>query len=318
MSGKDDKKSTDKEDLLSTETRKKGRKVHLVTLIFYLLLVAVLTILAGIGIWSRKVYGPMNLSTATPSALKNWIMLRRFDKETPEIRRKLLLKYVEVYGPEAPGAEPNKACGFVKNLSRKYILERQEQTRIWEQNRFPLDKCRIEYRVKPQTDPAGSKYILPRDIVADESLKKSEQEVKAIAPATRMEANIRYLVREWFLWKMEEYAKTDDSKKLDFLLKTVQEINYWQEFYIESLVALDLPRLETLELYREFMLTIYWWYEISDDTESLARLLWFKDALVSVMTAQQTGRPPQAPVYREPNSGLLNRSPFDLFRFFKR
>lgn len=331
MTGKNRKKTVTGSSSFSggTECRKR-RRFHLMTLIFYFLLVVVLTVLAGVGIWAKIVYGPMDIASADRKALKNWILLRRFDKESPETRRELLLKYVELYGPNAPiKSDHKKSIGFIKDLSRKYVLERQKKTLDWEKERYPLDLLRSEYSVKPslpgvvattskvsapntatsstgaakgqgQTGGQAQVFILPENIQASDHLKDLEQKVKAIPAATRMEQNLRYLVRDWFFWKMEEYARQADAEKLPFLLKTVDQIDYWQEFYVQSLIDLDLPRLGTLELYRDFMLTIYWWYEASENTQDLARLLWFKDALVSIMVARQIGMEPQAPVFKTP------------------
>lgn len=287
---------------------KKRRRFYLTTLIFYFLLAVVLTFLAGVGIWGKIVYGPMNIAAADQKTLKNWILLRRFEKETTETRQELLQKYIEVYGPAAPIEKNRKeTAGFIKDLSKKFVLDRQTKTLAWEKDRFPLDLLRSEYQIKPIATNAGQNdskpaltpvYILPKNIQPTEQLKELEQKVKAIPAATRMEQNIRYLVRDWFFWKMEEYARQPDAEKLPFLLTTVKEIDYWQEFYVQSLVDLGLPRLGTLELYRDFMLSIYWWYEASKNTEDLAQLLWFKDALVSIIVAQQIGMPPQAPVFK--------------------
>ncbi len=277
-------------------------------MIFFFIVIVIVGL--GIGIWLRKFYGPMDIENADTAKLNGWLLLRDFSKETPEIRRQLLLRYLDFYGPDASKPAYHELVGATKSVTRFFFQKRQNRLEEWEKTRMERPCIRYEYRIirpsnQEKFDLSPTKkepfYIIPADIEPTDLLKealKEENRKHAMQATIRMELNCRYLAREWFLWKMDEYEKTPDAQKTNFLLKITDEFNWWQEFYQNSIVQMGLPRIKLLDVLREFDLTVSWWYENTNDVNELARLLWFKDLLITVTMARQAKLPFNAPVQR--------------------
>lgn len=254
-------------------------------------LVVFLVVVVLLAFWIHKYFGPMNLDHPDTDLLNTWLIARDFSKETPEVRQKLLVHYLKYYGPEAVYPSHSKLVGATKKITRHFFNRRLMRVQKWVDSRTLRTFARHEYHVRPQ-NLSVDRYILPEDIEPTTELETFRNS-KAYSPAPpaemRMELNCRYLVREWFLLKMKIYAGLPDEEKNDFIQKTAKEMEWWQNYYCDALRQMDLPQPGILDLIRELDLTILWWYEATPDSKELARLLWFKDLLISANVANLFG-----------------------------
>ncbi|MDO5580410.1 MAG: hypothetical protein Q4G69_04705 [Planctomycetia bacterium] len=281
----------------STEIPKKNKnwKIRFGRLLGrFLLFVLVVFLVVGVllALWIHKYFGPMNLDNPNADLLNTWLIVRDFSKETPEVREKLLINYLKHYGPEAEESVPSRLVGATKKITRHFFKSRLDRVQSWGDTRTCRSFVRSEYAVRPE-NLVKDRYVLPEDIKPTSELEafRTSKEYTSVPPAQmRTELNCRYLVREWFHWKMKIYSKLPEDKKNDFIRKSAKEMIWWQDFYCDILRRMDLPVPSLLELLRELDLTILWWYESTSDSEELARLLWFKDLLISANVANDFGR----------------------------
>lgn len=245
----------------------------------------------------RAFYDPIVPERATPTRLVRWAITRDL-RELPLAQQEILLqKYVELFGAGASDSERLSIPGWLKFFAKKCIVSRREQVAHWTDDHEQLPAFRDEYQiVRPEgvsggtggipffrRSTNGAKAVLSSDIHPTAMLRQILETPESIAvptPTTLAEANCRRFGKLWFQCKMNQYDQTPDAQKAEQLAKTAEELFWWQHCYNKHLKSIGLQELNDFEIMAEFSLMTTCWY--TDSTpEELARLLWYKDLVVS-------------------------------------
>ncbi|MDD3586264.1 MAG: hypothetical protein PHQ75_03705, partial [Thermoguttaceae bacterium] len=246
----------------------------------------------GIGYWFHKYCPPINVEKANPDVLTGWLLLRDFRSLDAQTQEGLLKQYLEYFGPQAKKVEKSRMFGVAVKIAAKYAGERNRRVEQWGQTRSKRLFARNEYMLSV-SDPekVKGKYIASTDIIpTDKLLKRLQEETQSEVPGpmTKTEGNCRVLTKRWFLMRMQEYDNEPDEEKIAFLEDLTEQLNWWQNYYNEFLVAMGLEPDGELELLRELSLLVCSWYDTTPP-EELARLLWFKDLVISVAVLRRMG-----------------------------
>lgn len=245
----------------------------------------------GIGYWFHKYCPSIKLERANADVLTGWLLLRDFRSLDSSTQEELLKAYLEHFGPNSKPVEKNNVYGAALRIAAKYAGERNRRVAQWGATRPKRLFARNEYAVSvADLERVKGQFIVSSEVVATRQLLQSLQTDKyeVPRPMTKTEGNCRILTKRWFLMRMNEYDRKPDKEKVAFLEELTRELDWWQNYYNDFLVAMGLERDGELELLRELSLLVCSWYEGTPPDE-LARVLWFKDLVVSVAVLQRAG-----------------------------
>lgn len=276
--------------------------------------VAVLILIAA-GYAGYRLYrlgsAPIDVKKATKTEAISWLALRDLSEESPETRSDLVNFYLEKFSDKEAtkdATEEETEKEFVlspklKNIAHTLLLDSDSDTLRWDEERERPSYFRIDYVVKRESD-ADSIYVLTTDVKPTASLLARRLEAidsakNANRKLSKFEKNIQTLLLQCFL----EYGKTYDStsdenkeKTLEILAERILEL---QRVYVKLRAAGGAQSQTRAELLRSFEKICDGWYAFADP-EELARGLWFKDVVVSVIVAREFGMknvyPPKLPV----------------------
>ncbi len=285
--------------------------------------VAALAILIAAGFVGYRLYrlgsAPIDVKNATKTEAISWLALRDFSEESPETRADLVNFYLDKFSDkeeiqEATQEETEKEFVLspkLKNIAHALLLDSDNETIRWEEERERPSYFRIDYVVKRESD-ADSIYVLSTDVKPTASLLARRQEAIAAAKnqnrkLSNFEKNIQTLLLQCFLEYGKTYDDTSDEEKgrtLEILADRVLEL---QAVYVKLRAAGGAKTQTRAELLRSFEKVCEGWYAFATP-EELACGLWFKDVVVSVIVARELGMknvyPPKLPVVSAaPESG---------------
>lgn len=276
--------------------------------------VATLLILIAAGYGGYRFYrlrsAPIDVKKATKTEAISWLALRDLSQESSETRSELVNFYLEKISDDEEIKEENQnnSQKFVlspklKNIANTLLLDSDNETIRWDEERERPSYFRIDYVVKRDSN-SDSIYVLTTDVKPTASLLARRQEAIDAAKnknrkLSKFEKNIQTLLLQCFLEYGKTYDSTSDEEKertLEILADRVLEL---QEVYVKLRAAGGAQAQTRAELLRSFEKVCEGWYAFADP-EELARGLWFKDVVVSVIVARELGMknvyPPKLPV----------------------
>ena len=287
---------------------------------FFVILAILLLVAAGIIGWMYRsvVTEPIpveKIEEAEPTELAGWLVLRDLEKETPEIKSKLAEKYFTPIRENVKIDLRTPLAQKLLPLTKKYIETREKTLSDWEATKRQRSFLRRDYAVQPAVDER--RVILSTDIAPTDSLRAELKEIADSGnpcvppPATRTEANIRTLLKNWFFANIARYDAAEEDQKFAEILSTTEQLRRIQKLYNDYLEEIGLERQTDLEMLRDFDFMTSSWYD-GTPPEELARLLWYKDLIVSVMVAERAGLTPSEKMIFRPEKkksklgGLIN------------
>lgn len=254
----------------------------------------------------QMLFTPIKIENADTFHLFGWAVARDLTKENPETQQDLSEAYFnEITNGAAKIDFQDKNVQKALPQVKKTILQREEMLDHWESIHKSDGSIKRLYKIaKTDTHAILSADISPSERLNAQiaSLKESK---KTMVPAaqTKMERNIRALTKAWFLSKIAAYDAADDQGKPKVLLDCADNLQHLQALYNQLRQEAGLQKVEDLAQLRELNFAVASWY---DDTpaDELARLLWFKDMLLSIMVARQAGLPPKidSMIFRSPET----------------
>ena len=264
------------------------------TLFFFGALFLVMALL--IGYWAKKFYAPIAVEQADASHLVGWLALRDLGSEKPEIRSALAEKYFEPIREDIQVDWNDPLAKKLIPFTKKYVQQREQVLADWEKQRDRRPLLRRDYTIDVAS-AAERLTLLSTDIRPSDELTAELDRLKnagktAVPPAqTTIERNIRVIMKNWFLYNMQKYDAAPPSGQFAVIESTAEQMQRLQKLFNDYLEQLGLKRLNDLEMMREFDFTVSSWYDGADPNE-LARLLWFKDLVLTVIVAQKAGLTP--------------------------
>ena len=298
--------------------------------------VAALAILIAAGYSGYRFYrvgsAPIDVKKATKTEAISWLALRDLSLESSETRSELVNFYLEKFSDNEEIKEENQNNSqkeFVlspklKNIAHTLLLDSDNETIRWDEERERPSYFRIDYVVKRDSN-SDSIYVLTTDVKPTASLLARRQEAIDAAKnknrkLSKFEKNIQTLLLQCFLEYGKTYDSTSDAEKertLEILADRVLEL---QEVYVKLRAAGGAQAQTRAELLRSFEKVCEGWYAFADP-EELARGLWFKDVVVSVIVARELGMknvyPPKLPVVSaEPESDASAASVWQTLQGF--
>lgn len=249
---------------------------------FRLILVVIGIVFLTINWWLGRCCPPISMERANPDTLVGWLIFRDLNKLNAEEQEEILKKYIEHFGPTATSKKSIMFRALTATI-KKYTAARTNRVVTWNKDRARLPFLRNEYHLVPNKSKPdifiGSDEIFPTPEL--ERTLQHRDEMKVPAVKTKAEGNCRMLSKKWFLYKIKQYDATPDEDKKIFLEEAADEMDWWRQYYNEYLSSFRLSQLTEVEVLREFSLLSQSWYQTCEPNE-LARLLWFKDLLVSI------------------------------------
>ncbi|MGI6402430.1 MAG: hypothetical protein ACOX0A_10065 [Thermoguttaceae bacterium] len=263
------------------------------------------------------VFAPINVANATNAHALSWLALRDLSSESQD----QLAELFDFYCSRLTGDESGEfvfddsvsleAPESIRGVVGSVLSATDSRTLTWAENRVRPPYARIDYVVVP-TPERASRYVVSADIKPGPALEKRWQgrQIAVARGETRssnVERNIRALVMQWFVSRLRRYDATPDEKKKEYLDATARELIAFQGFYNRFRVSNGSPELSLVELLREFERTNEGWCEITP-LDELARVMWFKDLLVSIVVLQRANidlplYPPTVAVKGDKESG---------------
>ena len=275
---------------------KKGRFWRFVFWTLALFMFLFLAVSVVVIIFVRQMFfTPIKIENADTLHLIGWAWARDLTKESHETQQELSEAYFSEITTDAAKIDfEDENVKKVLPQVKKTILQREEMLDHWESIHKSDGSIKRLYKIAKTDAPA----ILSADISPSDRLNAQlaalKESGKTMVPAaqTKIERNIRALTKAWFLSKIAAYDAADDQDKPKVLLDTADNLQHLQGLYNQLRQEAGLKTVEDLAQLRELNFAVASWY---DDTpaEELARLLWFKDLLLSIMVARQAGLSPK-------------------------
>ncbi|MDO4585693.1 MAG: hypothetical protein Q4C95_00180 [Planctomycetia bacterium] len=287
--------------------------------LFLFSLIVFIVIAIGIGIWLRNINAPINPENINSSQLTQWFLFRDLNKETLEISEKLADQYIQFIENQIDNPDDIPYINSVKGKIRQYLQKKETANPILTTD--SKKRYQLQYQVTPRnvSRQYPSCYIIPDDIIPSSGLIKQLNSINKLKktpnPFLKVEKNCHFVLKNWFLTKMRLYQETPDDKKLDFLRRTIHDLMRFQLFYQKLLQQLDCPEAGQITLLKDFnSLTSAWFmeYALNENPEELARLLWFKDLLVSTIIIEKSNLPTKWILKKAPYSSSKQDSRFSF------
>jgi len=286
--------------------KRKKFRFFIYALLFLLLMVIGAAL--ALGIWVRQFYTPIRVEEATPVRLAGWAVLRDLDEVEPQVQQQLAEKYFEPIREDMEvdfeSEEAKKILSYTKPVAEK----RDAELAQWGKEQPAKKFLRREYRAKKPDQGA----IRSSDVTPTDDLKKEYDALKSsgktrVPPArTTPEKNIRTIIKNWFIYQIQQYDAAPDDRKAAQINSTADQLLRLQKIYNQYREAAGLKPLTQIEQLREFDFMSASWFD-STEIDELARLLWFKDLIVTVLIAKQSGSEPDIEkLIFKSSSGLLH------------
>lgn len=191
----------------------------------------------------------------------------------------------------------------VKRFAESFLAARYKKIAEWDATRIRPAYLRLDYVVVPQT-PRTSEYVLSGDVRPGPALIERWEKSRADAlenkskrgktgggkPIVALEQNVGLMLMQWFNARFEEYDATPDAQKKEKIDRCADELERLQAFFGELFVD---PNVEVVappnraDMLREFEAICEGWNEIAP-IEDVAKALYFKDLMESVLAARET------------------------------
>ena len=263
------------------------------------LLVFLVIVAAGLGYCGWRYYritkAPLDVENATTAQALSWFALRDLSSESEEKRSELFKLYLDKLTSgsgevgdndkiEIPSSLQGVASSFLKNADQK--------VENWNNNRVRPPFARVDYVVRP-AENHPSNYVLSSDVKPGPGLEKRWQERRvAVARGSVhtpvVERNVHTLLMQWFVDRSKRYDATPDDKKKALLEKYAAELIKLQSLYNKFRVSGGQTKLNRERQLREFERANEGWLEFAS-VDELAKVLWFKDLLTTVVVLQEAG-----------------------------
>ena len=274
--------------------------------LYFVLVMALLVILTliGVGLWvkhCRKTISPHQAQKAHNVQLTGWLAFNDMQKQTPEVRNRLVRKYEYrlnlLQKSDINSPVVMKAIPYIKQAAQEYLHKRDENVIAQEVEARKSSFARPDYRVV--AGPESGRYIatsevVPTDELVEEIKRRNDELRKEYDPLafreSQIESNIRTLAKEFFLRQMVIYDGRPDDGKVAAILESAQTLNHFSELYDKARTELGLPPQGSVEQIRDLNHIVAGWIDTTTP-EYLARLYWFKDVMVAVLVAQRGGDP---------------------------
>lgn len=270
----------------------------------FVLFVVVLALLCvGFFFTIQRYLTPIDPENATTDKKIGWLALRDLSKESPETREKLFEMYigsVSIPSPENAEESVYELPEPVKKASGVFLSGRDEKVAAWRENERRLPYLRVDYVVVGSEERAGQ-YVESRDVEPGpallerwESRRKGIKDGKTRKKTTTVERNIQLLIMQWFNSRMKAYDAAPADKKRAKLDAIAVDLQNFQKFYNSLRASAKMEELTLSGMLREFELTSESWLELTTPDE-LAKVLWFKDLMESVVLQQKVGATDKGP-----------------------
>lgn len=218
------------------------------------------------------VLGPIRPKEAKPRQILLWIAVRDLPKQSPETIASLLQRVEELYGPHSGSDAPMtfELSDFFRNIVSERLLERRSFLETYQLQgiggvdfSFLLSAAQGNSETSPSE---GEKSASP--VETPKTRKKSLSE-----------KNVVFLFKCWYLREMNAYEQADSEKaKKEQLAKTIEELKWWNAFYLNLFTACEIPKPTLMEMSKEFELTFKEFRETGSE-EEYRRIVAFKDVL---------------------------------------
>lgn len=236
---------------------------------------------------------PIDFEKATADKQAVWLLVQDFSRQKTEDREKLFDMYIgKIAAPNPENVEENiySLPERVQKIVGPFIAGSDTKTESWKSQREWLPYMRIDYRF--EYDPEGkSAYITSRDIKPGPSLisrwekRREEIEQGRVEKISTVEKNIRLLIYQWFVSKYRYYDSVSDNDKKKALETIVKDAENWQYFYNQLRGHGGLEALSRSQLVAMMEMNIDGWLDFAE-LDQLAKVLWFKDVIVSAIVAE--------------------------------
>ena len=277
--------------------------------LYFVLVMTLLLILTliGVGLWvkhCKRSISPNQAQKAHNVQLTGWLAFNDMQKQTPEVRNRLVRKYEYRLNllKESDINSPivMKAIPYIKQAAQEYLQKRDEKIVAKEVESRKRAIGRPDYRIT--SGPDSGRFIALNEIVPTdeltEQIKRRHDELRELKTESdplafresQIESNIRTLTKEFFLREMVIYDERPDGKKVDAILECAQALDHFSKLYDKARTELGLPPQGTVEQIRDLNHIVVGWIDTTTP-EYLARLYWFKDVMVAVMVAERGGDP---------------------------
>ncbi len=254
----------------------------------------IVAIVAGIFVLMAYRYRkPIDLEHATPDKQAAWLAVQDFSAEEPATQEKLFDMYIgKVTVPDAEkvGTSTYALPGYIEKLAWMFMGGRDDKVVEWRATHERLPVLRVDY-VFDYDKNSKSAFITSRDVKPGPALKKRWEERRAamkqgkVAKTPLVEKNVQLLIFQWFVAKYKYYDAAPDKKKKAALNAVVADVNNFQAFYNDLRAKAGMPKLTRAQMLGEMDMTVDSWLELVS-VEELAKVLWFKDLVVSIVVAQ--------------------------------
>lgn len=271
--------------------------------LYFLLVLALLIMLAllSFGIYVKnchKQISTQDVKKAHAVKLAGWLAFNDIEKQSPEVRQRLVKKYVS-RANSLGKADLNsrvyvKALPYIKRIAKDYSDRRQQKLDEWEAQNKRRPISQTDYKI---VDGPGSfinsSEVQPTDSLLERIQEQQDARKKGDTDSqfkeSRAESNIRVLAKEWFLRQIELYDREPDDQKAGFLMKFADTLNHFSALYASARAEVGLPPQGDVEQIRDLNYLTSGWLD-STPPEQLAQLLWFKDIAIAVIIAQRAGK----------------------------
>jgi len=277
-----------------TDSKKKPRRLR------GCLWVCLVILLAFVGcafyLHSKITTEPIDPKNASTVQAVGWLTMRDLSQESAETREDLFEMYVGDRTIPDVSSESDKQLELpesVKKMTSVFLKGRDKQIEAWAKTNKRVPYLRLDYLIVPsQTEDRASRFVVSDDVQPGPSLKarwaRSRENSKSndASEKSYIEKNVRLLVMQWFVSRSKIYDSTPDEQKRQKLESIADELTNIQNLY--NSVRGKGKALSRVQLLREFEATTDGWNEIAT-VDELAKILWFKDLLISVTAAKTSG-----------------------------
>ncbi|MBP5623217.1 MAG: hypothetical protein J6X44_14520 [Thermoguttaceae bacterium] len=292
---------TDDGDELDRAVEEGRRRRFIKRFVLFVVVLALLCV--GFFFTIQRYLTPIDPENASTDKKLGWLALRDLSKESPETREKLFDMYVgSVSIPSPENAEETiyELPEPVKKASGVFLSGRDKKVEAWIENERRPPYLRVDYVVVGSDDRAGQ-YVESRDVEPGPALlerwetrRKGIKAGKARQKTTTIERNIQLLIMQWFNSRMKAYDAAPAEKKRAKLDAIAVDLQNFQKFYNSLRASAKMEELTLSGMLREFELTVDSWLELTTPDE-LARVLWFKDLMESVVLQQKISAADKGP-----------------------
>lgn len=292
--------------------KKRSRRRPIVKLLILLGVLAVVLAFCGWRFY-RNVSAPIDIENASTAKAVGWLAFRDLTRESAETRAELFDMYFGKITDDPDAAfsfDPDKdAIEIPSNLQsvvHTFLKSGEEKVDEWNRKRVRPPFVRIDYVIRGDGE-STSQYVVSSDVFPGPALQERWQQRHIAATTgeshtTNVERNVQMLLMQWFESRLKSYDAAPDAEKKAFLERCADEVDSLQKLYASLRASAGMRKLNRSEQLREFERQNEGWCEFAE-LEELARVIWFKDLVVSVVVMRELNQPnsdlypPKAPRY---------------------